>query len=201
MNHKLAPLTGVVFVALLVAGIAVNGSTPGSGDSATKVLAYYQAHHQRIAISAALTVLAVFYGVLRDYLRRSEGVMGLTATAFGGVILFAASGGLSAGANFALADAPGHLTPATAQTLNLFNVDVSAGLSNAGLAIMLLMFGLAILQSPLLPRWLGWAAFPIGLVALVSPIAWAAFILGALWTLVVSIAMWRRGARSETVVA
>jgi hypothetical protein len=84
----------------------------------------------------------------------------LTATAFGGVLLFAASGCLSAGANFALVDAPNHLTAASAQTLHLIDQDLGSGFSDAGLAIMLIAFGLAILQSRLLPRWLGCAASP-----------------------------------------
>jgi hypothetical protein len=207
MNHKLAPLTGVLFFALLVAGILVEGfDTPNSDDSATKVLAYYQAHDTRIAISAVLTVLAVFvgvifYGMLRDHLRRSEGMRGLTATAFGGVLLFAASGCLSAGANFALVDAPNHLTAASAQTLHLIDQDLGSGFSDAGLAIMLFAFGLAILQSRLLPRWLGWAALPVALIALIPPIGFAAFLLGGFWTLAVSIAMWRRVANAEAAVA
>jgi hypothetical protein len=207
MNHKLAPLTGVLFFALLAAGIFVEGfDTPNTDDSATKVLAYYQAHDTRIGISALLTVLAVFvgvifYGMLRDYLRRNEGMRGLTATAFGGVVLFAASGCLGAGANFALVDAPSHLTAASAQTLHLIGMDVGEGFSSAGLAIMLAAFGLAILQSRLLPRWLGWAALPVALVALIPPIAFAAFPLGALWTLAISIAMWRRVANAEAAVA
>jgi hypothetical protein len=65
MNHKLAPLTGLLFFALLAAGTFVEGSdTPHSDDDATKVLAYYQAHDTRIGIAAALTVLAVFVGVI-----------------------------------------------------------------------------------------------------------------------------------------
>ena len=132
MNHKLAPLTGALFFVVLVASIVAEGSnTPSSNDSATKVLTYYQDHFRATRTSGVLTVLAVFlgvifYGQLRDYLRRSDGVRGLTATAFGGVVLFAASGCLSAGALFALTDSASHLSPATAQTLSMIRLDTTA---------------------------------------------------------------------------
>ena len=207
MNHKLAPLTGALFFVVLVASIVAEGSnTPSSNDSATKVLTYYQDHFRATRTSGVLTVLAIFlgvifYGQLRDYLRRSDGVRGLTATAFGGVVLFAASGCLSAGALFALTDSASHLSPATAQTLSMIRLDVNNGFSNPGLAILLAGFGLAILQSRTLPRWLGWVALPVALIALIYPISWAAFPLGGLWTLAVSIAMWRRVAKAEPAVA
>jgi hypothetical protein len=202
MLKKLAPLTGVLFFILLLAAVLIGSNSLSASSSPAKVLAHYAAHRDSSRISAVLTVLAVvvgvfFYGVLRDYLRRHEASRGLTATAFGGVILFAVSGGLSAGALWALADSPSHLSAASAQTLNLINNDVSSGLSFAGMALLLLCFGLAILNSALLPKWLGWVAFPLAVCALIPPIGFIAFVGTGLWTLIVSIAMWQRLAGSE----
>ena len=140
----------------------------------------------------------IFYGQLRDYLRDHEGSRGLTATAFGGVVLFAASGAMGAGILWALADSPSHLSPAAAQALYLTNTDVTYGLSLAGIALLFFCFGLAIVNSGLLPKWLGWVAFPLTLIALVPPIGFAAFIGAGIWTLIASVAMWRRLAGTDT---
>ncbi|HXZ56948.1 MAG TPA: DUF4386 family protein [Gaiellaceae bacterium] len=202
MVKKLAPLTGVLFFVLLLVAVLVGTNSLSASSSPAKVLAYYTAHRDSSRASAVLTLLAVvagvfFYGVLRDYLRRHEASRGLTATAFGGVVLFAVSGAMSAGAQWALVDSPSHLSPAAAQTLNLIDNEVTAGLSFAGMALLLLCFGLAIVNSALLPKWLGWVAFPLAVVALIPPIGFLAFVGTGIWTLIVSIAMWRRLAGSD----
>jgi len=205
VRHKLAPLSGVVFFLLLLAGV-LTGDNLKSTDSGTKVIAYYTAHRGRLQTSGFLISLAVFvgvvfYGLLRDYLRRSEGVRGLTATAFGGVVLFAASGCLGAGCTFALADSPSRLTTASAQTLNLIKTDGNGVFSSAGIAVLLFAFGLAIVRSGLLPKWLGWVAFPFVIVALIPPTSFFAFIATGLWTLIVSVTLYQRQAAAPAAVA
>jgi hypothetical protein len=205
MIKKLAPLTGVAFFVLLLVTALVPGNTPDGKASGAKVLSYYEAHRTSTEVSGLLTVIAVFvgvifYGLLRDHLRLHEGSRGLTATAFGGVILFAASGALSAGVDWALTDSPKHLSDPAAQALNLVNMDGTYGLMLAGLAVLFFCFGLAIVRGKLLPAWLGWVAFPLALVALIPPIGFIAFIGAGIWTLVVSIAMWLQLARGGASV-
>jgi len=202
MVKKLAPLTGVLFFVLLLCAVIVGTNSLTASSSPAKVLAYYAAHQDSTSASVVLTLLSVvvgviFYGLLRDYLRRHEASRGLTATAFGGVILFAASGALSAGTQLALVDSPGHLSPDAAQALNLADMDVSAPLAFAGIAILLLCFGLAIVHSGLLPKWLGWVAFPLAVLVLIPPTGAVAWIGVGVWTPIVSIAMWRRLSGSD----
>jgi hypothetical protein len=202
MNQKLASLTGIAFFGLLLASVLTSGSLNNNASGA-KVLSNYAAHRHLYQVSSVLTVIAVFvavifFGVLRDYLRQHEASRGLTATAFGGVVLFAASGALSAGATWALADSTSHLTPATAQTLNMINQSAGNGLTMVGLAVWLFAFGLAIVQSGLLPRWLGWVAFPLALCGLIPQLLIVAFIGGGFWTLASSITMWLRLTESES---
>jgi hypothetical protein len=197
MAKRLAPLTGVLFFILLLAAVLVGSNSLHASSNPAKVLSYYQAHKDKSAVSGLLTVLSVvvgviFYGQLRDYLRRGEASRGSTATAFGGVILFAASGGLSAGAAFALSDSPSHLSAAAAQMLSLVEMDVSSGLSLAGVAILLVCFGWAILNGRLLPTWLAWLAFLLALVAVIPFLGFFAFVGVGIWTLIVSVLMWRR---------
>ena len=175
----------------------VGNSSPSASSSGAKALAHYEAHRNSTKISGLLTVLAVvagviFYGMLRDYLRRHDRRRGLAATAFGGALLFGASGALSAGLDWALTESLKHTAPAAAQALNLANNDVTYPLMLCGIAILFICFGVAIVQSGLLPAWLGWISFPLALIALIPPIGFVAFIGAAFWTLIVSIALWLR---------
>ncbi len=44
-----------------------------------------------------------------------------------------------------------------------------------------------------LPKWLGWFSLVIGIVLLIGPIGWAAFIFATpIWTAIVSVILWRR---------
>jgi hypothetical protein len=203
---RFAPLTGVLFFLVLLAAVLIGGNSLTASSSPAEVLIHYKAHQHGPQVSGVLTVISVligviFYGQLRDYLRRDDGARGWTATAFGGAILFAASGGISAGVNFALTDSTSHLTPAAAQALQLISNDVSSGLSLAGIALLLFCFGLAILGSGLLPKWLAWVAFLIALVALFPPFGFFALVGVGIWTLIASIAMWRRLAGTESPVS
>jgi hypothetical protein len=194
--NRFVPLTGVVFVALLVASNVLLGSTPESSDSAAKVIAFYQAHRTRIETSSYLTGLSLFFGLffyacLRDCLHRARAGERLAATAFGGAILFAVGGGLAAGSQFALADVPSKLSPAAAQALNLLENDISVFALTAGVAVLLMASGIAILRTRLLPVWLGWIAIVIAVVGL-TPAGFFAFLAAGIWTLVASILIYMR---------
>src|SRR5437899_5159736 len=104
----LAPLTGVVFVILVVIAFIVGGSTPDVNDSPQKILTFYNKHDSKeIWASAFLslgTVLLFFFlGVLRTVLRAAEGSVGrLSAVAFGGGLVLGVGMLSFAGFNFAL---------------------------------------------------------------------------------------------------
>lgn len=203
MNNARTSLLGVVFFVVLAAAIFTE-SPPGTDSSPAKVLAYYTDHRNGARVSSVLTVVSVvlglfFYGMVRDYLRRSDHVRGLASTAFGGAVLFGASGLIGAGALAALTDSPSHLSATAAQSLFLVNEDGGFAFASGGIALMLIGFGLAILKSGLLPNWLGWISFPLALCALVPPASFVGLIGTALWTLIVSIAMYRRQSTAADV--
>jgi hypothetical protein len=202
MQRRVIPLiTGIPFVALVVVSIFTG---PG-GNSATNsnanpaiTLAYFQAPHAHYAgLSALLITLAVtiglfFFASVRDYLRRDEAQGSLAGTAFGGAIIFGASGALSAGALLAISDSPKTLLPATAQMLNLIQNDVSNGMQAAGLAVFFLAAGIAVIRSRLLPLWWGWVTIVLGLVAASVILSFAAFIGLGVWAIVTAIMMYRK---------
>lgn len=195
--NRLAPLTGVVLIALLVTSGALIGNEPKSGATAARVISFYQSHRTKIELSAYLTGLSVFfglffYGLLRDHLGRVESARRLASTAFAGAVTFAVGGTLSAGTMIALADVPGTLGAGAAQALNVLENDLALFADGVGIAVLLMASGLAILRGRQLPTWLGWAAIAFSLASLL-PLRFVNLPLVALWTLTASILLLRRG--------
>ena len=205
MSRKLAPLSGVLFFVSLVASIVLDGNEPEGGKvTGVKVIVFFTMHRDRMIASAALIGIAVFsgvifYGFLRDYLRRNETVSGLARTAFGGALLYAGGGCLGAGIALALTDSPSHLSPGAAQGLDLIRSDVNESFIGAGTAILLFCYGLAIVKSGMLPRWLGWVTFPFVVIALIPELYWAASFAAGIWTLILSLVLLVREARSSAL--
>lgn len=196
-------LTGVAFVVGTVVVFIVAGSSPDSHDSASKVVSFYAKHHSRLntagyllAIPAGL--LALFTGALRQRLRRTDGgsIAATTAAIAGGTI---AAVGLMifGGASVAISDASGHVGASSMQTLNVLQ-DNSFIPAIGGFGVFLLASGIAIHQTRALPRWLAYPAMVLGVLTF-TPIGWFAFLLGGIWTAVVSVTMAVRPAAPASV--
>jgi hypothetical protein len=202
LKNRLMPLSGIVFVALILASIFIE-STPGTNASASTVLTYYQTHQNTTSATALLIGLGVifgliFFGYLREYMRQDHATRWLASTAFGGALLFAAGGAISAGSYVALGDQPHVLNAAAAQTLNLIQNDLSNSFTQAGLAVFYLATGAAILRGRLLPAWLGWVSLVLGVLAATLILAFIAFVATALWVMVVAVVLWTRAAHEGT---
>ncbi len=200
--YRLAPLAGLVFVALLIVATLLGGNPPDPNAAGTKVIAYYHSHRTRQEVAAYLIGLSLFfgllfYGYLRTYLRSVPETAPLAALAFGGAVLFAAGGGVFAGAQFALADVPTHLDASSAQALNLVERDLSIFLQTAGIGVLMFAAGLAIVRSRLLPAWVGWFGIVFGIVS-ITPAAFIAFPAVGLWTAIVSVLLFAPAGRPET---
>lgn len=194
---RIAALSGVLFVVLVVAASLVGGSTPDSDAEGSTVQAFYLAHKGRQNGGALLTILAVivglfFYGYLRAYFRRSPGTEWLASVSFGGAIVFAASGALGAGTTFSLTDAPGRLSPAALQALNVVQNDLTWPMMCAGLAVFYLAITFAIFKSRALPIWIAWVSLLLGLVAASLILGFFSFLATGLWVLYVSILLAKR---------
>ena len=203
--ERLAPLMGVAFVVLFGLGIGLGWNTPQSKDSPAKVIAYYQAHHSKINASSYLTGLSLFFGLfwfgyVRSYLRdRGQERLGMVGLAGG--ILFAVGGGLAAGTQFALADKPFRLTASTAQTLNLLENDLFVFVALAGLGTMLFAYGVAFMRSrALMPRWAAGVTMAFGIISL-TPVGFVSLFYVAIWSLVLSIVLYRRQAHETEAPA
>lgn len=187
---RLVPLTGVVFVVLVVAEILLSGSGPDSAANGTAVISFYKSHATQTQIADYLTAVAIFvafffFGSLRDYLRRAPAMDFLATVAFVGAVMFGVGAGVSTVFHAALADVPSQLDPSAAQALNLLHGNAFQFAEGPGLAVLFVANGLAIIRSRLLPAWLGWAGIVVGAVAL-TPFAFISEIALGIWILIVS---------------
>ena len=197
-SPRLAPLTGIVFVVLLVlAFVVVEGETPDIDDSAQKITSFYhddQGKHIAAVILVALSTifLTVFAVSLREFLRLpGESDFWPTVALVGGAV--AVAGFLvAAGIHFALIDGGDkNISPDAMVALNALDADDFFGFATP-LGIMLLGAGGATLRAgAALPKWMGWAAIVL-FVVFFTPAGFAAFGLTGIWIIIASILMYQR---------
>jgi len=189
--ERLAPLTGLVFVAIVVAVFATGGSTPGDHDSAREVQDFYGQHHDKHMLLAFIMTISIpfllfFVSILRYELRRAGGTGQLANAAFAGGVLAAAGFGILAFVHLALADAGDSVkTIGTTQALNVLDNNDFLPMA-AGMGVLVLAAGLSVVRHGGLPKWLGWVGVVIG-VAAFTPAGFFAFLLSGIWVAIVSI--------------
>jgi ABC-type Na+ efflux pump permease subunit len=174
------------------------GHTPDTDKSAAYILAWYNTHSHKVSmvLSILLTDLAVvvgvfFFGYLRDRWGRTDLGSRLAPTLLAGVIIFAMSGVLGSGSLVALLDSPKHLTPEAAQALDFIQSDLATGATFAGVSIFMLASWMIIWKTRILPVWVAWISFVLGIVALAGPLGFFAFLATGIWLLIVTYFMWR----------
>jgi len=197
--ERLAPLTGIVFVAIAVVVFAVGGSTPGDHDTVQEVQSFYGQHHDKhtalaFILAFSIPFLLFFVSILRYELRSAGGTGQLANAAFGGGVLAAVGFGILAFVHFALADAAANAnTIATAQVLNVLDNSDFIPVA-AGTGVLVLGAGWSTVRHGGLPTWLGWVGVVIGVLAF-TPAGFFAFLAGGLWILIASVLLTRaRGA-------
>ncbi len=201
---RLAPLSGVVFTALVVGIFVTSKTTPNSKASGATVISFYEAHRtsQRtsdILFAFAAIFLVLFASVLRDRFRRTDSAEALGSLALAGASLLALGLTVWASIDFALADVPNHLSTSAAQALNVLGNDFVFPV-NVGGCVFALAVAIGILRGARLPKWLGWVALPIA-IAMVTP-AFAIGLLGIIiWILVTSVVLWMRASDSSPEIA
>lgn len=188
---RLASLTGVASVLLLVVALILEG-TPPSADAATAdVVQYYAENGTRLlagtvvaGLSAALLVW--FGGSTYATLRRAEGGIGrASATAFGGFVLAAVGHTMLFGFVLAAAetvgDVPAEVTQALGVLAALFVVPLAVGM-----LVAMLASAVAMLRHAALPRWLGYLTLLIAAAAVVST-GLGAYVAVAVWVVATSV--------------
>jgi hypothetical protein len=196
-----AALLGIPFAVLVFLGAMIGGSTPDSDATGQHVATWYHDHRGGVMAGAFLLVYGLIIGVcfaaaLRSYFTARAANDGLTLLGFGGALALAIGGMVADGLSFAAADVPLKISPAAEQALNVAQNDVFFALL-AGAFLFLMGYGLAILTTATLPRWLGWVAIPFAVLA-VTPIGWIVLIFALpIWVLIVSVLVFLRQAESS----
>lgn len=202
MNAKqLAPLSGALAVVLIIVAFAVGGESPEANDPLAEVISYYTDNDTDVQVSAALLALGAFFFLIfsttvAGLLRRAQGESGgSSALSFAGGIVFVVGLTVFAGLSFTAGEVIGDVDPTVVQTLNALSMDMFFTVA-VGTGAFLLGTGVATLKTGVLPKWLGWAAVVIGVVA-ITPAGFFGFLALGVWTLIASV-MLAMQARSDT---
>jgi hypothetical protein len=194
-----ASLTGLLFVGLLIATLALSWNTPDDKTSGAKVIAYFHSHRSQEITANILGVYAVvfwlfFTGSLRGFLRRAGASETLTTTAFAGAIVFAVGGAILSAVGLTLASEANRMTVSDAHALNLLSNGGFFLPLAAGQAVFAIATAIAILRTRALPVWLGWVALVLGVVA-VTPIGFFGTMVLLIWAAIVSVMIYLRAER------
>jgi len=197
MHRKLSQLSGIVFVALVLAAVVgIGGSTPGTDASAEKLATFYSDNTVRQSIAAFVIAAAVPFvvlfgvGLATSLGPREGGVSGWGYVLLVGTALVAGAGCLVAFTHFALASAADDGISGTAlQALNALDGN-NWVLFNPAFGVMMLGAAGALLSAGVL-RWLGWVALVLGLALFVPYADFFALLGTLLWIVVSSVALAR----------
>src|SRR5215210_2909109 len=178
--RQIGPLTGILFVVLVILAFAVGGETPDVDDSARDVVSFYVDNDSDQQFAGALLALGCvafvfFLGTLRRALRIAAGDEGgLSTVVLLGGLMVVVGASIFAGIGFTLGDAADDLPVSSVLTLNALNSDLFFPVA-VGTAVFNLGLGLAVLRHGGLPRALGWVALVVGIAAL-TPAGFFAFL-------------------------
>jgi hypothetical protein len=199
MNAKqIGPLTGILFVVLVIVAFVVSGETPDVDDSTQKIVSFYVDNDSEQQISAALLALGCvafvfFLGTLRQTLRAAAGDEGgLSTVALLGGLMIVVGASIFAGIGFTLGDAADDIPASATLALNALNSDLFFPIA-VGTAVFNLGLGLAVLRHGGLPRPLGWVALVIGIAGL-TPAGFFAFLATGIVVVWASVALIQQAA-------
>ncbi len=208
--RRLLPLSGIVFVALLVIPVVVlGGDTPDSGATGAEVSAFYgdEVVRQGIAafLLAASTPFLIFFasalaahlglGVGQEHRPIWERIV------LAGSAITAAAAVLAALIHFALADgADNDVSSEALQALNVLDGNVWLPF-NSGLGVMMLGAAGLLLTETRLPSWLGWIALVLGITLFVPWADFFALVLTLLWIIATSVMLYRGSSSGDRAVA
>jgi hypothetical protein len=194
-----APLLGIAAAVIAVISVTVGGtSTPDVDAPARDIINHYDDSAQAIsAVAGALSaLLVVFFGaVMRARLRAAEALSNLVLV---GAALFALGLAIFAAISITLYDLASSdkaIDPGALQALNALNVDFFFP-AIIGLAVWYWASGLAIFSTGVLPRWWGWVSVALGVLSVLGPLGFIAFILSIPWAFVTAVLLMRSDSAS-----
>jgi hypothetical protein len=197
----LVPLTGVLFIVVLFVGFAISGEPKDADEPVAEIVEFYVDNKDSVRIGAILGVVAgvllIFFGAyLRKFLRAAAGPESILPNiAFIGFVIVAIGAAIDGTISFSLAEAAEDIDPVAVQSLQaLWDNDFLPFM--LGILCFLLATGISVIQTGVLPKWLGWLMLLLVVVG-VTPIGFAAALGSAILVLVLSIWMSVRARRAS----
>jgi hypothetical protein len=195
-----APWTGIAAAVCALLAVIIGGSTPAFDASQTDIVNFYDDQAAQSITAALIALSALFFvffaGTLRARMREAESASMLTL--IGGAI-FAIGLTLFAGLQFTLADlvhSDKAIDPGALQALNALDSDLFfPGI--LGLAVFYFSAAFAMLATSALPRWWGWVTLALGILSVLGPLGFLAFVLTLPWIFVSAILVLRADAQES----
>ena len=165
------PLIGILAVVLFVVAGAIAGEIPDVDDPVAEVAEFYTENDSDQVTGAILLMFAAVAFLcwsiqMRAALLAGEGgAASRTTLGFAGTVVFAIGVAIQAGLAISLGEAADDLDPAAVQALHALSVNMFPPLA-VGMFLSLLGYGLAIVSTGVLPRWLGYVAVAGALFAI-----------------------------------
>ena len=191
--NRLAALTGLAFIVLAVISALVTGEEPPnpSDDPVPEIIRFYNEKDTEIWIAAWLSGLGSrLAGLLRGIPRQGTAArLGpghmLSSVVLAGATIVALAAAFDAAINIALVETADDIQPAAVQSLSaLWSNDWPMFV--VGAAIFALAAGLSIVRHGGLPRWMGWFAILLAVIA-VTPLGFVGFLGTGLWIAIASV--------------
>ena len=185
------PLTGVLFVIVVVVSFTIAGEPPDVEDPVQEIVSHYTDDKDAIFTGAILSGIAAallifFAGILRQALRAAEGPDGvLSLVSFAGAVVVAIGATIDSTISIALAEAADDIEPTAVQALQALwdNDFLPFAMGNL---VFTLATGLSIVRHGALPKWVGWIGIVLGVVSL-TPVGFFAFFGAGIWILIISV--------------
>jgi hypothetical protein len=202
MNRSsLAPLAGVLFLVLAILGFIIGGEPKEASDGADAVVEWYTDNEDSAKAGAFVVALSavpllIFAAYLRGLVSAARGAAGwIPPLILTGATILAVGIAIDSTILLAAADAADDIEPASLVALQALwdNDFVPLAL---GAVIFLLSSGISIVQTGVLPKWLGWIAILLAVIGM-TPIGFVGAIGGAVWILIASVMLAMRGDRAD----
>jgi hypothetical protein len=194
------PYIGVLAGALFGAGTFLESTSDKYADP--KAVQFFNDHATQNLIASVTSAffcvtMVIFVSELRRALRPADGETVWTNALFGGGILVAGSGALSAWLGFASYDAADHHDKAAFQALSYLSIDGWMPWVT-GSAVFFLATGLAARRSAVLPGWFATVTAVLGVMCMLGPAGIAVFLVTPLWLAAAGVLLARRQVEAIT---
>ena len=191
----LVPLTGVLFVVLVIVGFIVGGEPPDAEEPAQEIVDFYVDDKDSVMAGAFILGLAtVVFVFFANYLRTVFRTTSASATILVGAAIFAVGAAVDATLLVAMAEAADDIEPESLQTIQAIWDNDFVPFA-VGAAVFLISLAISILRTDVLPRWLGWVTLVLAVLSL-TPLGFFAFPLTGLLILVLSVMLAVRARRT-----